>query len=30
MPDNREFDLVVAKNKQTKVIGRVIHLDVNF
>ena len=30
MPDNREFDLIVAKNKQTKVIGKVIHLDVNF
>lgn len=30
MPDNRNYDLVVAKNKQTKVIGKVIHLDVNF
>ncbi|WP_294760521.1 LexA family transcriptional regulator [uncultured Lactobacillus sp.] len=30
MPDNRKYDLAIAKNKQTKIIGKVIHLDVNF
>lgn len=30
MPDNRNYDLTIAKNKQTKIIGKVIHLDVNF
>ena len=30
MPDNRNYDLAIAKNKQTKIIGKVIHLDVNF
>jgi len=29
IPDNRKFDLTIAKNKQTKIIGKVIHLDVN-
>lgn len=29
IPDNRKYDLIIAKNKQTKIIGKVIHLDVN-
>ena len=29
IPDNRKFDLTIAKNKRTKIIGKVIHLDVN-
>ena len=29
IPDNRKFDLTIAKNKQTKIIGKVIHLDIN-
>lgn len=29
MPDNRNYDLAIAKNKRTKIIGKVIHLDVN-
>lgn len=29
IPDNRKYDLIIAKNKRTKIIGKVIHLDVN-
>lgn len=29
IPDNRKYDLIIAKNKQTKIIGKVIHLDIN-
>lgn len=30
MADNNDYDLIIADNKTAKIIGKLIHLDVNF